>query len=257
MTSQASLSLSLSLSLSQKSLTHNIGSASALPIISVVGLCLYLWQSCSRAILNCCGGLVACMDWGRLFQSNAVWKKKLCMWALSWEKGPVAQPAGLRETSNENLLSAVNLNVWPPTKKNDTSWEWGFFFEAVVLHFIQDKLLFAKNAKKSFLIENTQGPFSRLTAHYIGWCCTTTLAKKNWDNRTHVAQARDLSSIHSFHSFIHSYIYLGRIARKAKVDAYQSHAPDWITREKKKEEREKRRDKKEKIKKILNVHVEF
>ena len=33
MTSQASLSLSLSLSLSQKSLTHNIGSASALPII--------------------------------------------------------------------------------------------------------------------------------------------------------------------------------------------------------------------------------
>ena len=37
MTSQASLSLSLSLSLplSQKSLTHNIGSASALPIISV------------------------------------------------------------------------------------------------------------------------------------------------------------------------------------------------------------------------------
>ena len=35
MTSQASLSLSLSLSLSQKSLTHNIGSASALPIIII------------------------------------------------------------------------------------------------------------------------------------------------------------------------------------------------------------------------------
>ena len=30
--------------------------------ISVVGLCLYLCHSCSSAILNCCGGLVACMD---------------------------------------------------------------------------------------------------------------------------------------------------------------------------------------------------
>ena len=57
-------------------------------------------------------------------------------------------------------------------------------------------------------------------------------------------------------SFIHSFIHLFRQdCRKAKVDAYQSHAPDWITWEKKKEEREKRRDKKEKIKKILNVHV--
>ena len=58
------------------------------------------------------------------------------------------------------------------------------------------------------------------------------------------------------HTFIHSFIHLFRQdCRKAKVDAYQSHAPDWITWEKKKEEREKRRDKKEKIKKILNVHV--
>ena len=50
------------------------------------------------------------------------------------------------------------------------------------------------------------------------------------------------------HSFIHSYIYLGRIAEEAKVNAYQSHTPDWITWEKKRREREekgqKRKDKK-------------
>ena len=69
-------------------------------------------------------------------------------------------------------------------------------------------------------------------------------------------QAFHIKTSYRFHSFIHSFIHLfWQDCRKAKVDAYQSHAPDWITWEKKKEEREKRRDKKEKIKKILNVHV--
>ena len=39
--------------------------------------------------------------------------------------------------------------------------------------------------------------------------------------------------IHSF-IIIHSYIYLGWIAEKQGVNTYQSHAPDWITWEKKK-----------------------
>ena len=56
-------------------------------------------------------------------------------------------------------------------------------------------------------------------------------------------------------SFIHSFIHLFRQDyRKAKVDAYQSHAPDWITWEKKKEEREREeKGQKEKIKKILYI----
>ena len=57
MTSQASLSLSLSLSLSQKSLTHNIGSASALPIISslssFLSRSLILWTLPSSVQLMC------------------------------------------------------------------------------------------------------------------------------------------------------------------------------------------------------------
>ena len=49
-------------------------------------------------------------------------------------------------------------------------------------------------------------------------------------------------------SFIHSFIHLFRQdCRKAKVDAYQSHAPDWITWEKKKKrEREREREREEK-----------
>ena len=58
MTSQASLSLTLSLYLSQKSLTHNIGSASALPIICrkkqkyniKISFFSLLWLACHRPL---------------------------------------------------------------------------------------------------------------------------------------------------------------------------------------------------------------
>ena len=49
-----SLSLSLSLYYSQKSLTHNIGSASALPIITELRL-LHLWVNSSPVLLGCLG----------------------------------------------------------------------------------------------------------------------------------------------------------------------------------------------------------
>ena len=59
------------------------------------------------------------------------------------------------------------------------------------------------------------------------------------------------------HSFIHSYIYFGRIAEKQGWMLMKATLLTEFTWEKKKEKREKRRDEREKIKKILNVHVEF